>query len=429
MSLVAPTAAQHLPEPPPPNPREPVDYAKWVNDRLSQGMTENAADVYLQINLDETRAQSPDVKGAIDRAIDGPWRLDDRKFAQAWLDANQRNLELLREGAQRSRCFFELPKSGPLAGDPVSSGSREIRAACKMMIAEGWGSFASDPERLAGNCAVVLRVAHHLDQDPACIRRLSGVASSALTHDALIEALAHVRDPETYALAQLETIAANDPPLATMADTYRLENAIAFDIFQRISVWDDAARCARFSAEKLHGSRDEVALLTRQDFDATIRETTRFYARLIAWSAEPFHAALPNADNLDRMLADSKNALIRKFVYSSTKPRLLADQAEALRRATLVVYATWVYRARHGVFPSALVRLSVPGGRETQMDPITGERFVYRRTDDGFILYSFGRDQDDDGGRHDSDWGGSVHDEKQPDGDHVFWPPQRAGAE
>ena len=38
--------AQRLPEPPRPDPRNPVDYAKWVNEQMSRGVSSNAADLY-----------------------------------------------------------------------------------------------------------------------------------------------------------------------------------------------------------------------------------------------------------------------------------------------------------------------------------------------------------------------------------------------
>ncbi len=56
------------------------------------------------------------------------------------------------------------------------------------------------------------------------------------------------------------------------------------------------------------------------------------------------------------------------------------------------------------------------------VDPFSGNSLVYKRTRDGFTLYSVGLDQDDDGGRHHPQFG-EFTDGRKHDGDYVFWPP------
>ena len=76
----------------------------------------------------------------------------------------------------------------------------------------------------------------------------------------------------------------------------------------------------------------------------------------------------------------------------------------------------------HGAFPLSLEDLE----GTSEIDPFTGEPFIYRLTDDGFTLYSAGLDRDDDGGKHDGRFGekrGGVYGKAPaPDGDYVFWP-------
>jgi hypothetical protein len=57
--------------------------------------------------------------------------------------------------------------------------------------------------------------------------------------------------------------------------------------------------------------------------------------------------------------------------------------------------------------------------KKGRIDPFSGKEFVYKKTVDGFTLYSFADDLDDDGGRHDPRWA------RGGDGDYVFWPVQR----
>ena len=85
--------------------------------------------------------------------------------------------------------------------------------------------------------------------------------------------------------------------------------------------------------------------------------------------------------------------------------------------AVKTVAATMSYQQDHTVLPVSLEDLVTAGYlEELPIDPYSDKPLVYKLTPDGnFILYSFGKDFDDDGGKHDRLWG-------QKDGDYVFWP-------
>ncbi len=87
-----------------------------------------------------------------------------------------------------------------------------------------------------------------------------------------------------------------------------------------------------------------------------------------------------------------------------------------MRRAAHLIVQTHVYRKNSGAFPDSLDQLDLPDLAELRIDPFSGREFVYRPSDDQFLLYSFGEDFDDDNGRH-TNWKG--------DGDGVFWPVQQ----
>jgi hypothetical protein len=57
--------------------------------------------------------------------------------------------------------------------------------------------------------------------------------------------------------------------------------------------------------------------------------------------------------------------------------------------------------------------------KEVPQDPYSDGDLVYRKTEDGFTLYSLGADFDDDGGieNPDNQWGQI----KEGGGDRVFW--------
>jgi hypothetical protein len=75
---------------------------------------------------------------------------------------------------------------------------------------------------------------------------------------------------------------------------------------------------------------------------------------------------------------------------------------DALVRTARAGLACRIFKSRTGIYPESLEAL-VPGLLEgIPVDPFTGKALVYRREGEGFIVYSLGSNQKDDGGR--SNW-------------------------
>lgn len=93
------------------------------------------------------------------------------------------------------------------------------------------------------------------------------------------------------------------------------------------------------------------------------------------------------------------------------------------RDATITLLAILRYEADTGQLPDTLGELVRAGYlKAIPDDAFYNGPLIYRRSDDDFILYSFGADFDDDGGI--SSWWGYG----EKGGDHVFWPVQESTA-
>lgn len=57
-----------------------------------------------------------------------------------------------------------------------------------------------------------------------------------------------------------------------------------------------------------------------------------------------------------------------------------------------------VYKERNGTYPEELDKLTPHLLREIPLDPFTGKDLIYSKSKDGFLLYSFGPNMEDDGG-------------------------------
>jgi hypothetical protein len=96
---------------------------------------------------------------------------------------------------------------------------------------------------------------------------------------------------------------------------------------------------------------------------------------------------------------------------------IIYGRSDVARRAMVIRTALHLHFLKTGGFPEALSELSSIVPEEMLIDPFSMERFVYRRTDKGYLFYSLGPDLDDDSG--------ADFDYQQNDGDLVFALPEQ----
>jgi membrane protease YdiL (CAAX protease family)/dsDNA-binding SOS-regulon protein len=90
----------------------------------------------------------------------------------------------------------------------------------------------------------------------------------------------------------------------------------------------------------------------------------------------------------------------------------------AVQDALMATLAILRYEKTNNRFPENLEILVSEGYLDfLPIDPFSDQPLVYKTDNGNFLLYSVGKDFDDDGGLHDDKWG-------EEDGDYVFWPVQ-----
>jgi len=88
-------------------------------------------------------------------------------------------------------------------------------------------------------------------------------------------------------------------------------------------------------------------------------------------------------------------------------------------KALVTVLALENWKLEKEMYPENLTELIIAGYlEELPMDPYSDKPLVYKKTDDGFILYSIGEDFKDDGGKADYYKSGRI----KRAYDRVFWP-------
>lgn len=488
-----------------PNPRHPVDYTKWVDDTFAVPSTENAADDYLALAdewkeylltpdeaEDEERAfeisrQHLDLSHLMMDAEDGPWYGPSFQPVREWLDKKSRALDAFRSASLKRHCYFPMPQpEPPLYTFMNMTALHTCRGAVRHLAAQGWRDAADQRyDTMIANMLTVLRWAHQL-QCADLTSRLIPATVAELAYPNLIRVLGLCADPGRLACEYLPQLTDCDPAWPGLGLFFSLERIGSYDFVQRISEWDEKARCARFSRRKsvdwvnawnqLHypqfgkrpGKAFDVALdkeireaeqaagvklprpgilsiagWEQAGFVETLEALDDFYDALRDWADRPYHLATRATDAYDGVARGIKSAVAtalltgfrgagadRSAVFSYHTQRDRLERANALQRGTWLVYAIWAHHHVHGSFPATVEELL--GSRDPSMlvDPFTGRPLIYRRTAESFTLYSAGSDQRDSGGKHDRNWGvpgwnsPNFGDVSKADGDYVMWPVQ-----
>ena len=430
---------------PEPNPAKPVNYIQWLNDMLSKGVTDNAAELYREaFKLLDDGDLVPD---ELDKAMTGPWK--DLPNLSTWLTADKACLDTFRKATLKRQCYHEIPLADlyDQGLDTWVAASKEPRfrewllvaipphlsahrTLSKTLVAEGWRDWKVNREDpVIDNTVIVLRGVRHLDDQPALFPHLVGSACVSLVYETLRKALSRSGDADALAQRLVGTLSdAVDPPLDLSNPRWLSYEALAIrDTCQRLFSPGEKQGAWRVSKTMLavitpinvkdlsFGKVPENAdkELAQIGYEATLREFDELFQQTRAFLAKPNPGAAKDGENILTNIENSRNPLVKLAMFTPTHFRRLEERRIANRRATHLVVQLHVYHGKNHTFPDLLDDLKTADLKELRIDPFSGKDFVYKKQDKSFILYSVAQDLKDDGGQHDDSW---------ETGDFVFWP-------
>jgi len=354
-----------------------------------------------------------------------PWpgdlSTDKRPLVAKWLEDNAEAIAQLTQGARQASYRHDLEYTNINHLKPIRDLTLGLLWRAKTIDLDD--ADATQPEK---DLVVCCRVSSHLRQGPHVIEHLAGVALLAQMSRTSLMIVAHAgADPAL--VARLRTSIRGERSPTSDSE---------FQWLERERLW------ARANIQSLfEGTRDDSKM--REDeavhfavlFDYTADQMEAFDLRRgktledldngYAYGAE-FLSLLPWQAHQQRLdfrqgfaSRTRQNPLARRIMFNVPTTARLRAQMRAEWGALPCCLTVWQYKHDTGEFPPDLLTLmSRSYLNELPIDPYSGQPLVYRRTPDGFTLYSLGQDFDDDGGRH-RPWG------KEPDdGDYVFWPVQ-----
>lgn len=366
---------------------------------------------------------------------------DEREMVVEWVSSNKEALEQVRLGNEKP---YHWKKYHSETGEVISILMPGLGKSRDLGRALVWRALlAAEDGRQKGafeDIKSCYTFGRHIKGGGTLIEQLVGMSMEAMAADTLRRVLEEqVMDSATLADMQRsykEMTAGED-----FTTNVKYEKLVIYDEIQRCYVGKRLGG-TRGGTICLAGLRRIVALSTGMDgerealvkfslipYTQPSRKKTReavdrlhvFWEEIAQKSPAQIRAkGIDPGQETDEMVKG--NVLLEIFTPAVVKVCQLSYGNRADVEATGVVLAVLRYEKDKGGYPESLAELVDTGFLEdVPIDPFSDEPLVYRKTEDGFILYSVGANFTDDGGQYRTNkrgnsklWG--------DEGDAVFWP-------
>lgn len=366
-----------------------------------------------------------------DELQERPWKAADSPYYAAWLKANERPFGLIAEGVRREQYFNPLSLSEDLSSCNTAGArdiARELMARAMLRLGERLPDEAWD-DVITGH-----RLGRSLSLGGSWEELLAGIAIDAVFYRVGEVYLENCRLSARQLRKRLQELQAL-PPIGSVANQ--------IDLGDRVTVLRKLQLLRQGNAEFLDGEfeKPSVPLTAEQkqklltlDWSEVQRATNRWHDRTVTAlriedRAKRQQALLSLQEEIDRLKGPSSSyTTLEKFLFDAapgqTAARALSNRTRHVfnkvtetatmlqrthditvqRMRTLqIAYAIAIYRREHGRFPAKLNDLAPDILGEVPNDLFTGKPLAYRAQGEGFLLYSFGSNGKDDGGRRGSD--------------------------
>ena len=384
--------------------------------------------------------QSPDVQEKaykeLKRIQDRPWSKKDSPIAAAWLEENQRQIDLIVAATKRPRFYAPLVAGRDEPGTvialllPVAQtvARRRPRLCARAMYRVAVGKS----EEAWQDLLACHRLARLVDQATTLVDGLVAIAIEgvAIHGDAV---LAHEGKLTAKQAARFAAGFRKLPPMSKMVDRLDWAERLMYLDCVFIAPCKGIGQVASVveipsPPEGKFASFVERQLTTLVDWNEPMRVGNRWYDRLVAALSKPTRkerdAAVAEFErDLKKLAAEVRDprVLLRNIAAAGSlrgglgrqignvfvalfMPALSAcvnaeDRNTTWESMVPVVFALAAYRADHGAYPAELAALVPKYLPTVTEDPFSGGPLRYRRDGPGYVLYSVGMNGKDDGGR------------------------------
>jgi hypothetical protein len=424
-----------------------VDYVQWLNEFVRDGRDEsqNAYSNYVKA-MELMPEEVPEILKESIPLLPENMTAEDERIIADFLKANEPALEELRKGARKAYCWVDYTPGeqkttvnktidatvvDKLMPDMMAAGviekimpnlSKYKNFARRLGLRGNWRMYKGDFDGALNDAVMVRRFGDQMLGQGLIIEQLVGIAINAMGSAQIRFVLSggEFSAEELKVLqSQLEGLGVQESVLVD----FEAEKAFMYDEIQR-GFTDDGKGNGRVLKRGLpHVISDYksalkgVFLFDFPDRRQVLAEVEKLYDQFNeAVSKSPLEAKQYKFD-----ISEAAPFMLKIQVGPVDKLRELSWRLITDREALLATVSILRYEKETGAYPESLEKLVDAGYLDKlPQDPFSGGALVYKKTDDGFTLYSVGLDMVDDGGvqgtddKHRRIW--------SDDGDAVFWP-------
>lgn len=342
-------------------------------------------------------------KGVLNRAFLDlvalkPIEPSDRDVLAGVIAKNQKALSFLHEMAEKP-CFLYRDPETPLTETFIPEAVKMILATRLIgfdaFLAAEKGDIPSAAERIMSGLGFASKVA----QEATMITQLIAVADTRMLAS-FLEAICRGRKVDEEILLRLIADLEPKPWRVRLAQAIKGERVFFIEMAKR------AASGARLENEYLLFGEPSIlndirVWLIRPLLKTDIRRTLPKLIDLEAQALLPYYESRGSLRLQERQIETLPwYAFMSKLILGNFEAAFLKEaQLEATLLAARTGLACRLYKSRNGSYPESLEALMPDILAEVPIDPFTGKPFVYRREGEGFIVYSLGSNEKDDGGR------------------------------
>ena len=359
---------------------------------------ENTADVYWQAfdnyveASEEEGALLPIVGEAALPPLGTPMPEEMRRPVEQYVAANREALDLLHKAGQMKECRFAGDLT--MGADLLLPHLEKLRQGARMLSAEAlMYAERGDGARAMASVRSSLAIGRFLSGEPTMLDLLVHVAADAITIDALERVMSLIPIPEEDAVNLQDALAGNEVP-------DQLARCLAGEIFFQHWFF---TRPLSERASGLGIARPYVLLLDATGLSDIDFATCLGLMREIVGVAEkphPDRLRAMRAFDLDNRIESLPNSYMMTRRLMPTCVRATEEDAKdaARLRAARVALAVERYRRTRGPLPETLSDLVPDFLDAVPQDPFDGEPLRYKRLEVGYVVYSVGPNEADDGG-------------------------------
>jgi hypothetical protein len=412
-----------------------VNYAQWLSDHWRPDMqgVENAQ-VYYDKAAELLVRPSPQLEEKMNlrRWSAVGYSDSDVRLIEDWLAKNQGAFSALRRGANTPYCWptYDSNEATPIetsvVGNEMESLSRwrHVTFAFKQQIA--WEARRGEVAQALEDCLILRQFGRHLQNRGSLNGQLVGVAVESLSYDGIVARLSVAEvSPEILEHIQKEMTSSFD--LRRQVIDLECEKALWLDRIQRTFTDDGQGGGHALSRGFVCAAGDwkDNLLNTFRFRYPDRRETVAMVEGYFQWAQRRLNSPPGTQDHAEpnaHLPMSALNVFFSTVTPTYERVAQLAWRLKTHESATLTLLAVQRYCRAKGGYPDSLERLVEQGYlKQSPRDPFGQGPLTYRKTERGFLLYSWGTDRKDDGGQLGTDDQGQTR-MWAHNGDWVFWP-------